>query len=60
MTIWGLGGGGGVEWPINNQTGSILLPCYRFTYINIHINQSDKSNRPPPPPPPSTFVQGIQ
>ena len=31
------GGGGGPGWPINNQTGPILLPSYPLTYINLHI-----------------------
>ena len=25
-------------WPINKQTGPILLPSYPLTYINLHIN----------------------
>ena len=29
--------GGGPEWPINNQTGPILLPRHPLTYINLHI-----------------------
>ena len=46
MCIFGYSGGPG--WPINNWTGSILLPSYPLTYINLHINmkairkQSDK------------------
>ena len=28
---------GGPGWPINNQTGPILLPSYPLTYINLHI-----------------------
>ena len=43
MSILGYSGGPG--WPINNQTGPILLPSYPLTYINLHIKiwkQSDK------------------
>ena len=40
------GGGGGAGWPINNQTGPILLPSYPLTYIKMSIykiwKQSDK------------------
>ena len=32
-----LGYSGGPGWPINNQTGPILLPSYPLTYINLHI-----------------------
>ena len=35
MCIFGYSGGPG--WPINNRTGSILLPSYPLTYINLHI-----------------------
>ena len=35
MCIFGYSGGPG--WPINNQTGPILLPSYPLTYINLHI-----------------------
>ena len=35
MCIFGYLGGPG--WPINNQTGPILLPSYALTYINLHI-----------------------
>ena len=37
MRILGYSGGGGAGWPINNQTGPILLPRYPLTYINLHI-----------------------
>ena len=39
-----LGYSGGPGWPINNQTGPILLPSYPLTYINLHKiwKQSDK------------------
>ena len=32
-----LGYSGGPGWPINNQTGPILLPRHPLTYINLHI-----------------------
>ena len=35
MCIFGYSGG--PEWPIYNRTGSILLPSYPLTYINLHI-----------------------
>ena len=35
MCIFGYSGGPG--WPINNQTGPILLPRHPLTYINLHI-----------------------
>ena len=34
---FGLFGGGGAEWPINDQTGPIELPRHPLTYINLHI-----------------------
>ena len=34
MCIFGYSGGPG--WPINNRIGSILLPSYPLTYINLH------------------------
>ena len=38
VNFFGLfGGGGGPGWPINIQTGPILLPSYPLTYINLHI-----------------------
>ena len=35
MCIFGYSGGPG--WPINNQTGPILLPSYPLSYINLNI-----------------------
>ena len=35
MCIFGYSGWPG--WPVNNQTGSILLHSYPLTYINIQI-----------------------
>ena len=35
IAFWAIRGGPG--WPINNQTGPILLPRHPLTYINIHI-----------------------
>ena len=36
--------GGGAGWPINNQTGPILLPSYSLTYINLHIQYGSNPN----------------
>ena len=37
--------GGGPEWPINNQTGPILLPSYPLTYINLHLQYAKQSDK---------------
>ena len=39
------GGGGGAGWPINDQTGPILLPSYPHTYINLHIKYGKQSDK---------------